>query len=183
MDDHTVRARVAEVEEALAAVEGLAAAPRETALAAVGALVELYGEGWSRALARLERAAPDAAAFLAEDELLGHLLMIHGLHPLAAETRVRRALREVKRSVGERLQVELLDIDHGVAHVRLRGDGTIGSALANLVEGVVQSAAPELDRVDIELPSGPAPDQPAPLVQIQRSRPGKTPAGAAEGRA
>jgi len=181
MDDHTVRARIAEVEEALAAVEGLATAPRETALAAVGALVELYGEGWTRALARLERACPDAAAFLAEDELLGHLLMIHGLHPLAPETRVRRALREVKKSVDADLRVELLDIDQGVAHVRLSGNGTSGAALANLVEGVVQSAAPELERVDIELPSGAGTEQP-PLVQIQLSRPGEARASAAEGR-
>ena len=182
MDDHTVRARVAEVEEALASVEGLAPAPRETALAAVAALVELYGEGWARALARLERACPDAAAFLAEDELLGHLLMIHGLHPLAAETRVRRALRAVRNSVdADGVELELLDIDEGVAHVRLGGNGVSGSKLPELVEGVVRSAAPELERIEIET-AGPAVAPPA-LVQIERSRPDEASAATLEGSA
>ena len=187
MDDGTVRERVGEVEQAIASLEGLPPAPRETALAAFGALVELYGEAWARALEHLERTSPEALAGLAEDELVGHLLMIHGLHPLSVESRVRRAVGAVVSAVdGEGLEVELVDLDGRAARLRVNARGGVPAAgLVDLLEGAVRSAAPELERVEIESPAAGAPDRPPALVQIQRSRPGKdrAEAGAMEGSA
>ncbi len=77
------RGRVRRVERALEAIDGMPASQRERALEALQAVLELYGGCLERVLERLE--APDSTvrpADLARDELIGHLLMIHGLHPL-----------------------------------------------------------------------------------------------------
>lgn len=78
--------RVRRVEAALEAVESLPEASREVALDALQELLALYGDALWRVLERLggtsERVDP---ARLAEDELIGHLLMVHGLHPLGFE--------------------------------------------------------------------------------------------------
>ena len=63
------------------------------------ALLDLYGEG----LARLVGCSPStttrrAGAALAGDELVSHLLLLHGLHPVPLEQRVRGALDEVART-------------------------------------------------------------------------------------
>jgi hypothetical protein len=175
VDDGTVRERVGEVEQAIASLEGLPPAPRETALAAFGALVELYGEAWARALDHLERTSPDALPGLAEDELVGHLLMIHGLHPSSVEKRVRQALDDLAATVdADGCRVELLGVDGATARLRLNGGGGVAApGLSSLVEGAVRSAAPELERVEIELAGAAAAEPPRALVQIQVSRPGR----------
>ena len=60
---------------------------RDIATELVQALLDLYGE----ALARMMEHVPDAEA-LADDELISHLLMLHGIHPVPLEARVRGAL-------------------------------------------------------------------------------------------
>jgi hypothetical protein len=86
MNVDDARERVSRVEAALEAVEAMPAQQRDRALDAIHELLELYGAGFARVLARLEQ--PDSTvrpAALAEDELVGHLLMVHGLHPLGFE--------------------------------------------------------------------------------------------------
>src|SRR5918911_2322999 len=77
----------AEVRELVARVEGLLGDLDVRGTKAVQALVELYGE----ALARFV-----AGADPVEDELLSHLLLVHDLHPVDVETRVRRAIDDVR---------------------------------------------------------------------------------------
>ncbi|RAY15710.1 hypothetical protein DPM19_07970 [Actinomadura craniellae] len=77
MDDQAVRARVARIEELLGLLEDRS---DDTALEAVRALLELYGEG----LARVLRHVPDPAA-CTRDELVAHLLELHGLRPAAPQ--------------------------------------------------------------------------------------------------
>jgi Fe-S cluster biogenesis protein NfuA/nitrite reductase/ring-hydroxylating ferredoxin subunit len=92
---------------------------------------------------------------LAGDELVSHLLLLHGLHPLDVETRVIRALEEVRpylQSHGG--NVELLGIAGGVARVRMQGscDGCPSSAvtLKLAIEEAVQKAAPDLEGSEAE---------------------------------
>jgi Fe-S cluster biogenesis protein NfuA len=153
MDDAEVRRLVERVEGLL---EELAGAPKATE--AVQALVELYGE----ALARFLRGADPA-----EDELLSHLLLVHDLHPVDVETRVRRALDEVRPYLGSHGgDVELLAVEDGVARLRLSGtcNGCPSSTatLRNAIEEAVMRAAPDLERIDAE---GVAEPQPT-IVQI-----------------
>ena len=162
MDDARAREQVAAVERALAAVEALPQPAQSTALAAVGALVDLYGEGLARMLA-----ATDPA--VARDEVVGHLLLAHGLHPVAVHDRVAAALESVRPYLESHGGgVELVGVDAGVARVRLQGtcDGCPSSAttLQLAVEEAVLRDVPDVERVEAE------PTQPVatsgPLLQL-----------------
>jgi len=148
----------AEVRELVGRVEGLLEQLDPKGIEAVQALVELYGE----ALARFV-----AGADATQDELLTHLLLVHDLHPVDVETRVRQALDDVRPYLGSHGgDVELLGVADGVAHLRLGGtcNGCPSSTvtLRNAIEEAVMRAAPELERIDAE---GVAEPQPA-LIQI-----------------
>ena len=151
MDDAEVRELVARVESLLGDLDA-------RATGAVQALVELYGEALARVV---------AGADPTEDELLSHLLLVHDLHPVDVETRVRRALDDVRPYLGSHGgDVELVAVEEGVARVRLGGtcNGCPSSSvtLRNAIEEAIMQAAPELERVDAE---GVTEPQPA-LVQI-----------------
>ena len=156
MEDVDVMELVGRVEQRLAAIDG-----DQAATEAVRALVELYGEALRRVAKRFQLEQ------LVEDELLTHLLLVHGLHPVDVETRVRGALEEVRpylHSHGG--EVELLAVEDGVAHLRLQGscDGCPSSAttMRLAIEEAVLKAAPELSTVAAE---GVAAPQPA-LLQL-----------------
>jgi len=153
----------AEVRERVARLEGLLEKVREDAAAveAVAALSELYGE----ALARLIRGVDPE-----QDELVSHLLLLHGLCPAPLEERVAAALDGVRpylRSHGG--GVELLGIAEGIVRVRLEGSckscTASAATLQTIVENAVRDAAPEIERVDAE--SG-APEERPRLVQVAR---------------
>jgi Fe-S cluster biogenesis protein NfuA/nitrite reductase/ring-hydroxylating ferredoxin subunit len=161
----------AHVEELLGRVEELSdPAARELALATVQALLELYGEGLRR---MLDAVGPTTAAELAGDDLVGHLLLLHGLHPVGVRERVQAALDGVRPYLGSHGgDVELVGVEDGVARVRLQGscDGCPASAmtLKLAIEDAVLEAAPEVERVEADTGGAAAP-APAPLLQIQRS--------------
>jgi hypothetical protein len=77
---------VARVEKALAALDAVPTPWRVSAHDAVKAVVDLYGAGLVRVLARVEAGGASLTPeSLAEDALVAHLLEIHGLHPLGLE--------------------------------------------------------------------------------------------------
>jgi Fe-S cluster biogenesis protein NfuA/nitrite reductase/ring-hydroxylating ferredoxin subunit len=168
---------VARVEAVLDAVENLPdPAAREVALEAVQALLELYGAGLARVVGSV---GEDAVQALAGDELVAHLLMLHGLHPVAVEERVSRALEEVRPYLESHGGgVELLGVEDGVARLRMEGtcDGCPSSSvtLKFAVEEAVHRAAPEVERVEAEGEEAPAPAV-LPILQIE-SRLGGAPA-------
>ena len=119
LDDPAVRERLTGLDELLERVEQIPGPAGELALEAVSALAEVYGEALARALAL----AAEPAGFVA-DELLGHLLVLHGIHPDPVERRVERALDEMAPAVRERGgEVALAGLDDGVARVRLTVSG------------------------------------------------------------
>jgi Fe-S cluster biogenesis protein NfuA len=126
----------------------------------VRCLVRLYGEGLERIVAIL---GPHRTAELCADPLVENLMLVHDLHPVDADTRIRRAL-DVARHLGD-LRYEGID-DDGVAHVRLTADGHgCRASVRQAVESVVEEAAPEVSEVAVEATVAP------PLLQISR-RPG-----------
>jgi Fe-S cluster biogenesis protein NfuA/nitrite reductase/ring-hydroxylating ferredoxin subunit len=154
VDDSEARERVARVEGLLDEVDSLAdPAAREAALEVVQALLDLYGEGLGRIVDHV--AAGDdgrLARALAGDELVAHLLLLHGLHPVPVQARVRDALEEVRpylESHGG--NVELLAVEEGVVRLALQGScsGCPSSAmtLKLAIEDAIQKAAPEVDEV------------------------------------
>lgn len=188
MDDREIRERVGRIEALLAEIESFDDPARATALAAVEALLDLYGEGLARIVARVaESDGGELAAAFAEDELVSHLLLLHDLHPSGVEERVGQALDEVRpylRSHGG--DVELLGVENGVAHLRLEGScsGCPSSAmtLRLAVEDAIRKAAPELERIEAEGVSE-APSGLIPLASVQRLSPPEEPAASGNGSA
>jgi Fe-S cluster biogenesis protein NfuA len=153
VDDAAVHERVARLESLLEHIDG-----DTRATEALQAVLDLYGEALGRLL---DGADP------VEDELVSHLLLIHGLHPVDLETRVARALEEVRPHLGSHGgDVELIGVEDGVARLRLAGtcNGCPSSTvtLRNAIEEALLRAAPDLEGIDAE---GVAEPQPA-LVQI-----------------
>ncbi len=173
MQDAEARDRVAKLESLLEAVESLDdPVARERATEVVQALVELYGAGLERIVSQLAERDADGelAEAMAEDELVSHLLLLHDLHPVPLEERVRGALGEVRpylESHGG--NVELLGIEDGV--VRLRLDGSCSgcpSSTATLklaIEDAIQKAAPDIEEVEAEG----VVEETSPLLQLEVS--------------
>ncbi|MET9297319.1 NifU family protein [Streptomyces sp. NPDC003077] len=156
-EDDAARRHVAHTEGMLAALDALPdTAARDHALETLHALVELYGQCLARVMAHVSRAdCGGLLPALLADELVGHLLFVHGLHPEPLETRVRRALEEVRPTLTEYGgDVELLAVDETTARVRLSSTGP-GSACSSVtldgaVRDAVTRAAPEIERVAVE---------------------------------
>jgi Fe-S cluster biogenesis protein NfuA len=168
LDDAAVRERVTRLDDLLGQVEQVPGPAGELALEAVSALAEVYGEALARALAL----AAEPRTFVA-DELLGHLLALHGIHPDPVERRVEQALSELEPAVRERGgEVELAGIDDGVAHVRLSVSGCGSAGVEDAVRSAVLAVAPELADVERDVP----PPSPAfvPLDSLL-NRPGVSP--------
>ena len=165
LDDQGLQERVARIETLLGEIETLAD-PNARAKAAEMAqvLLELYGEGLARMMEVVAQGEESERTFkaFAEDELVSHLLLLHGLHPLDVQTRVVQALEEVRpylQSHGG--NVELLGIEGGVARVRLQGscDGCPSSTvtLKLAIEEAVLKAAPDLEGIEAEGVTEPPP--------------------------
>ncbi|MBO0828572.1 MAG: NifU family protein [Streptosporangiales bacterium] len=156
----------------------------------VGAIVELYGTGLERMVRSLcaEDGGEERVRRLARDDLVAHLLLLHDLHPDDVDTRVQRALDEVRPYLGSHAGgVEYGGVDAaGVAHLRLEGscDGCPSSSVTVklAVERAVLEAAPEVGSVEVEGMVGS--EDTLPLLQIQPfkgSRPGESDGGASDG--
>lgn len=135
------------VEALLDQVEGFPPAEREVATELVQALLDMYGEG----LAKIVAAGPVPV----EDELVAHLLLLHGLHPVPVEERVTGALDSVRPYLAAHGGgVELLGVEDGVVRLRLEGacHGCPSSSLTlrAAVEEAVVKAAPDVERIDAE---------------------------------
>jgi Fe-S cluster biogenesis protein NfuA/nitrite reductase/ring-hydroxylating ferredoxin subunit len=170
-------ALVATVERRLEQIDRLPdAATRETATETVQALLDLYGAGLERMVEEIAlRDDGELARALAEDELVSHLLLLHGLHPVPLEERVLGALEEVRpylESHGG--NVELLGLEGGVARLALEGScsgcpsSTMTLKLA--IENAIRKAAPEIEEVLADGALAPAAPQPGEgLLQLDTS--------------
>jgi len=136
-------------------------------------LVQLYGGGLERVVELLD-AEPDGGRLvgtLAEDELVGSLLILHELHPHETERRVLDALEKVRPFLGSHSgDVEYVGItDDGVLQLRLQGScngcpsSTVTVKMA--IETAISKAAPEIVAVEVEGVA--APPQPG-LLQIHK---------------
>ncbi|HYZ89041.1 MAG TPA: NifU family protein [Myxococcales bacterium] len=120
-------------------------------------LVALYGEGLRRLLLHARTCGADGqlSSRLADDELVSSLLLLHDLHPVDAEGRVRNAIERLRPHLSQRgARAELIALEDGIARIRFSGGSGCGSAaLQQLVREAVEDAAPEIDRVELEEPA------------------------------
>jgi Fe-S cluster biogenesis protein NfuA len=179
LTDREVRDRVVKIDSLLERVEAIGdPSARDSALAAVQALLDLYGEGLARVVSQIADTCDDAtSARLAEafagDELLSHLLLLHGLHPDNVRDRVEQALDGVRPYLASHGgNVELVAIENDVAHVELAGSchGCASSELTlrTMVEDAVRAAAPELRAIEND--SAPAASESPALVPLRSAR-------------
>ncbi|MFE3454732.1 NifU family protein [Nonomuraea sp. NPDC059194] len=152
---------------------------RERAEELVRVLVELYGA----ALERIMEIVTDTGAAatlrgLADDELVSGLLVVHDLHPLSTEERVRAALDGVRPYLGSHAgDVELVGFEEqGVVRLRLAGTchGCPSSrvTVTTAIEQAIARAAPEVAHVEVDGVAEPEDG----LYQIQpRQPPGPCP--------
>ncbi len=144
----------------------------------VQALLDMYGEGLSHILeltARSEASGDELINTFTQDDLLSSLFLLHDLHPEDTETRVARALVEVRpylKSHGG--NVELVKIDKGVAYLRLEGSchgcpsSTITLKLA--IEEAIYKAAPDLVELQVEGVTDPPPRPGKPITFVPPKR-------------
>jgi Fe-S cluster biogenesis protein NfuA/nitrite reductase/ring-hydroxylating ferredoxin subunit len=133
------------------------AATRDVADQLVSAVVQMYGAGLERIVELLADAGPEGrqiAGSLSEDELVSTLLLIHDLHPVPLQERVRAALDSVRpymESHGG--NVELLSLQDGIATIHLRGSCSDCSASAVTLELAIkqalEEAAPDLEGLEV----------------------------------
>ena len=132
-------------QELMARVEELSARPAGDEL--VSAVMDMYAEGLRRIV--------DHDPSVAGDPYVAALLLIHDLHPVTLEERVRGALDSVRpfmaRHGGD---IEVLGLDGGVLRLRLMGtcNGCAASAttLEHAVERALEEAAPDLAGLEVE---------------------------------
>lgn len=157
MDDHRAADLIGQAEELLEQVESLPDPDaRAAAVELLRALLALYGEGLARLTATAMRAGGDTVATeLADDDLVAHLLLLHGLHPLDLPTRVGRAIETVRPRLGG-ANPEVVSLDGGTVRLSLPGAATgcrsSASAARTALEEAIRDAAPEIERVEVEQP-------------------------------
>lgn len=151
--------RITRIEKLIQAIEEM---PDETARKQtrelVQALLELHGTGLNRVLEVIFESGPDGQQVinqLGDDTLVSNLLLLHGLHPLDLETRVRRALEEVKPRLGQHGgSVQLLAITpEGLVRLQLEGncEGCPSSRLTLKfsIEEALYTAAPDITALEV----------------------------------
>jgi Fe-S cluster biogenesis protein NfuA len=122
-------------------------------------LLDLHGTALQRLLELVAGAGEAGNAILdaaAQDETVSPMLLLHGLHPLDLETRVRKALAKVAPyTASHGGNVELLSIgEDGVVHLRMEGSchGCPSSrvTLESTIEQEIYAAAPEVTSIVVE---------------------------------
>ncbi len=167
--------RLGRVEELIAALE---AAPepavRDQVRELIQTLLDLHGTGLERVLSVVYDSGIEGAAVIDElgrDQLVSGLLLLHGLHPLDLETRVRAAIEEVQPRLGlHGGSVELLGVTaEGRVQLKLQGNchecPSSRLTLRFSIEEALYAAAPDLTGLDVEgLPEETAPAAGGPEV-------------------
>ena len=143
------------------------------------ATLAFHGQGLSRMLQMVADAGSGGKIIferLLQDEVVRGLLLIHGLHPVDLETRLRGALAKVRpymESHGG--NVELISLEGEVARLRLQGTckscPSSAVTLELAVRNAVEEACPDLMGFEVEgVP--PAKSPPATGGESARNAPG-----------
>ena len=124
----------------------------------VQSILELHATGLERLFDHLSEAGPAGDRLIetcGRDDVVGGMLLLHGLHPLEVKDRVRQALESVRpflRSHGG--NVEFLEVDGEVVRLRLEGSchscPSSSVTMQQAVEEAIYAKAPEITSVEVE---------------------------------
>lgn len=118
----------------------------------VQGLMELHGAGLEQLMELVAQSGASLTDQIARAPMVASLLLLHGLHPLDLETRVRRALDQVQpylQSHGG--SVELLNASDGTVTLRLAGScrscPSSTATLKQTIEQAIYDAAPDVTEI------------------------------------
>ena len=142
--------RLESIERLLHKIESAADPGLRTAARDVVQLVmDLHGAGLERVLEIVnggEGSNQEILEGLSQDNLVSSLLVLHGIHPLSLETRVKQALEQIRGG-----EAELLGIDEGIVRVRLEASlSSAGRTFKSAVEEAIYNAAPDITDLIVE---------------------------------
>jgi Fe-S cluster biogenesis protein NfuA len=153
LDDPAVRALLSALNDQLDQLEAMPGPVSELGLTVVAGVAEIYGQALIRTL---ELADPAAVERMLGDELIAHLLALHGIHPESVETRLGRVIDELRAAVSDRggtVELDRLDETVAVVRVALGGRASRSADVEQTVRRAVMTAVPELANVTI-VPAG-----------------------------
>ena len=147
LDDRAVRERLTLLDKQLAQLETTPGPIGGLALAAVSGLAEIYGQALARAF---DAAGPELVERMLGDELIGHLLVLHGIHPAPIEDRTSRVVESLRTTLSARgAEIDLTGVEQRVAilQLSLKGCGTSAAGIEQVVREAVLAEVPELSAV------------------------------------
>ncbi|GAA4629573.1 hypothetical protein GCM10023196_051450 [Actinoallomurus vinaceus] len=151
LPEDEVQDRLVRLDTLLERLEQATGPVAEIAAQAVEALTEVYGTALARMTALVD-GLPELASALTRDELVHHLLILHGIHPQPVEERVARVLDDARPALRTGGAVELAEITGDVARLRWsgsRGCASSAAAVERALADAVLAVAPELRRVEV----------------------------------
>jgi len=155
LDDSAVRALLGTLNDQLDQLEAMPGPVSELGLTAVAGVAEIYGQALIRTL---ELADPAAVERMLDDELIAHLLALHGIHPESVEKRLTRVIDELRAAVSDQggtVELDRLDETVAVVRVALGARASRSADVEHTVRRAVMTAVPELADVTI-VPAGSA---------------------------
>jgi Fe-S cluster biogenesis protein NfuA len=155
LDDPAVRALLGTLNDQLDQLEAMPGPVSELGLTVVAGVAEVYGQALIRTL---ELADPAAVERMLDDELIAHLLALHGIHPESVEKRLTRVIDELRAAVSDQggtVELDRLDETVAVVRVALGARASRSADVEHTVRRAVMTAVPELANVTI-VPAGSA---------------------------
>jgi Fe-S cluster biogenesis protein NfuA/nitrite reductase/ring-hydroxylating ferredoxin subunit len=157
--DETLRREGERIQKLLEQIETLPyPGAKELIHECMEAVLAFYGQGLRRILQIVEEAGPEGSKVyrdLIQDDTIKGLLLIHDLHPVDLETRLREALDKVRpylKSHGG--NVELISLENDVARLRLQGTckscASSAVTLELAIRQSIEQACPDLVHFEVE---------------------------------
>jgi hypothetical protein len=137
--------------------DGPESSARARARQIVQATLDLHGGALTRLLDIVTASGPLGRSLIqafADDPLVAGMLLLHELHPLGLEARVRDAIARLAPTLrGHGIDVTLTAIVAGAVRLRIEraaGRGAVPAAVRSRVEEAILAAAPDAASVEIE---------------------------------
>jgi hypothetical protein len=151
-DKQAVQASLRRLEALIAALDALPdPAARESARGVLQLVLDLHGLALTKIVAGVAAEAGGSALLsrLAQDPHIGAMLLLHGAHPEEAESRVRRALADL-RPLLQQHHARVISVRLVRGSLRLLLSGAAAPALRQQIEEAIIDAAPELEEIWFE---------------------------------
>lgn len=141
--DREVQERVRRIDALVHQCEAISDAKlRHNVQELLQAVMELHGAALDRLMTLVSDRGEETAGLIdafANDELVGNLLILHGLHPVDLQTRVERALAGIEGILrGYGAHAEILGMPGGA--LRLRVWGVTSASLARATRAAIEEA-------------------------------------------